>query len=332
MIVSAERAISIFEKLPLAMQSFYFHPQYVINDVFYKEGLQPVFFVHEDNDNIYYHAFHMGKVPGTEYYDIQSPYGYGGPLITGDQPFINSSIEGYKRWCLEQKVIVEFIRFHPLLNNHLNYYGEVRENRQTVYIDLNSGGELLNQFSTRVRTAIRKAQKDKVSISMQKSKVNVQMFLEMYISLMTEKNADGTYYFNSKYFIELLEKDAVHLLSAENESGEVIGAAIFFINGDIAEYHLSASNTEGREKNVTNLLIYEFAEYAKKLNVQSLYLGGGTDGSSSNSLLFFKKGFSKQEATFFIGNYKHSEAIYEEYKTEYIKQNPQKEQFILFYR
>jgi hypothetical protein len=332
MIVSTEQAIIIFNKLPAAMQSFYFHPQYVINDAVYKKDLQPIFFAQEDNGNIYYHAFHLGRVPGTVYYDIQSAYGYGGPLFSGEQSFISECIRNYKKWCFNQKVIVEFIRFHPLLNNYLNYYGEVKENRQTVYIDLTTQKELLDQFSTRARTAIRKAQKENVRISMLKSKDNIQQFIDMYVSLMTRKNAEDGYFFNKEYFIELLQNNAVYLVSAENDLGEVIGAAIFFISGHIAEYHLSTSNTEGREKNVTNLLIYEFAEYAKKLNIQSLYLGGGTDGSISNSLLFFKRGFSKQNAPFFIGNYKHDRTVYEEYKSEYIKRNPEKEQFVLFYR
>lgn len=332
MIVSTEQAILIFNKLPAAMQSFYFHPHYVINDAVYKKNLQPVFFAQEDKGNIYYHAFHMGKIPGTRHYDIQSPYGYGGPLFSGEQSFINSCIENYKTWCLKQKVIVEFIRFHPLLNNHLNYYGEAQENRQTVYIDLTTNEEISAQFSTRVRTAIRKAQKENVRVSMIKSNENIEHFIDMYISLMTQKNAENDYFFNKEYFIELLQSEAVYLVSAKNHLGEVIGAAIFFVCGHTAEYHLSTSIAEGREKNVSNLLIYEFAEYAKKLNIHSLYLGGGTDGLNTNSLLFFKRGFSKQGAPFFIGNYKHNQTFYQEYKSEYIKQHPQKECFILFYR
>ncbi|MFD2881201.1 hypothetical protein ACFTAO_43495 [Paenibacillus rhizoplanae] len=104
--------------------------------------------------------------------------------------------------------------------------------------------------------------------------------------------------FNEEYFIGLLQSDNTYLLSAENGDGEVIGSVIFFASGNIAEYHLSASNEEGKLKKVTNLLIYEFGESIKVENARSLYLGGGTDGTDGNSLLYFKKRFFSKEMPF----------------------------------
>ncbi|WP_169084603.1 GNAT family N-acetyltransferase [Paenibacillus sp. PL91] len=331
MIVSAEQALLIFKKLPAEMQSFYFHPQYVINDALYKKDIQAVFFVQEKNENIYYHAFHLGKVPNTPYFDIQSPYGYGGPLCVGDELFKNECIENYKKWCIDQSVLIEFIRFHPLMKNEMNYYGQIFENRQTVYIDLTKEN-LLYEFSTRVRTAIKKAQNSNVTITFSKSKYYIQQFIDMYIALMNKKNALEDYFFNEEYFIHLLQNEAVFLANAENELGQVIGASLFFANGHIAEYHLSASIEEGRKKNVANLLLYEFAELVKKQDVQLLYLGGGTDRTNENPLLFFKRGFSKNEATFKIGKYEHNHVVYNEMKSEYLKKEPHKEHFILYYR
>ncbi|MGO4692878.1 GNAT family N-acetyltransferase [Paenibacillus sp. 2TAB26] len=331
MIVSTEQALHIFNKLPVEMQSFYFHPEYVINDACNKKDIQTIFFAKEDNGNIYYHAFHFGKVPNTTFFDVQSPYGYGGPLCFGDKLFIDGCIEEYKKWCLDQSVLVEFIRFHPLMKNEINYYGQITKNRQTVYIDTTKQN-LLCEFSTRVRTAIRKAQKSNLKITFSKSRTYIQQFIDMYTELMIKKKSTEDYFFNDKYFVQLLQNELVYLVSAENEMGQVIGASIFFASGQIAEYHLSASNEEGRKKNVANLLIYEFAEYAKRCNIQALYLGGGTDSSDENPLLFFKRGFSKKELPFQIGSYEHNHRIYDELKSVYLKENPQKKQFILFYR
>ena len=330
MIVSSEEALRIFNKLPKKLQSFYFHPQYVINDALSKD-LQPIFFTLERNDAIYYHAFHLGKVPNTHYYDIQSPYGYGGPLYVGEDDFIIEAIEHYKEWCLDHDVLVEFIRFHPLLKNENQYYGQVYKNRQTVFIDLKTE-DLLLEFSTRVRTAIRKAQKSNVNIVFLKSQAYIDQFIQMYTSLMNKKNAGKDYFFHQEYFSELLKQENVYLLSAVNDSGQVIGASIFFTYGHTAEYHLSTSNDEGRKKNVANLIIYEFAKYAQKEQYNALYLGGGTDSSDENSLLFFKRGFSKNEVLFYIGSFKHNEAVYEKLRNEYIKSHSEKESYILFYR
>ncbi|MFK2827249.1 GNAT family N-acetyltransferase [Bacillus sp. B190/17] len=331
MIVSPEEALRVFNKLPNKLQSFYFHPQYVIDDALSKQDLQPIFFTFERSDAIYYHAFHLGKVPNTHYYDIQSPYGYGGPLYVGKEDFIIEAIEKYKQWCLDHNVLVEFVRFHPLLKNENQYYGQVYKNRQTVYIDLKTE-ELFSEFSTRVRTAIRKAEKSNVNIVFSKSQAYIDQFIQMYTSLMDKKNAGKDYFFHQKYFSELLKHENVYLLSAVNDNSQVIGSSIFFTYGQIAEYHLSTSNDEGRKKNVANLLLYEFAKYAQKRKYRVLYLGGGTNSSDENSLLFFKRGFSKNEAPFYIGSFKHNEKVYGELRTEYIAREPKKESYILFYR
>lgn len=330
MIVSAEEAVNIFYSLPAEMRSYYFHPQYVINDAYSKE-LQPVFFVHKNAESIFYHAFHLGKVPDTSYFDIQSPYGYGGPLILGDVGFIEECIQKYKKWCLDNSVMIEFIRFHPLLKNEINYYGQVFENRQTVYIDL-TYDDLFTQFSTRVRRAIRKAQANNVKVVFSKSEKYVQSFFAIYNDLMREKNARDEYLFNEDYFIHLLQSDNTYLVCAENEDREVIGAVIFFASGHISEYHLSASNAEGKLKKVTNLLIYEFGEFIKVKKVRSLYLGGGTDGTNENSLLYFKRGFSKKEIPFNIGKFTHDPVTYDNLKASFVERNPKKDQLIIFYR
>ncbi|MED4461193.1 GNAT family N-acetyltransferase [Metabacillus fastidiosus] len=331
MILCKEEAIHVFNKLPTEMQSYYFHPEYVINDALYKKDIEPIFFVLENKGMVFYHAFHFGKIFNTSYYDIQSPYGYGGPICLGDKDFIEESIQIYKKWCSNQEVIVEFIRFHPLLKNQLEYYGQVFQNRPTVYIDLKAE-DLFSKFSTRVRTAIRKAKKSNLRITFSKSQKYINEFIRLYTVLMNEKAAEEDYFFNKNYFIQLIKSKNVYLLSVENENDQVIGSSIFFISGYVGEYHLSASNEEGRSKNVANLLIYEFAEFCKKININILYLGGGNDCLENNSLLFFKRGFSKNEELFYIGNFKHNQSAYDQFRTEYTKQSSEKENYILFYR
>lgn len=331
MIVTPEEAQRIFNKLPKVLQSFYFHPKYVINEAYNKRDIQPTFFALEKDGSIFYHAFHLGKVPNTDFYDIQSPYGYSGPLHVGDKDFLIESIAQYNKWCLENSVLVEFVRFHPLIKNQNIYYGQVFENRQTVTIDLKKD-DLLAGFSTRVRTAIRKAQKSNVSVTFCKSEEYIDRFFQIYTRLMDEKKADAGYYFSESYLSKLLSNEEVYLVSALNERDQVIGASIFFASGSIAEYHLSTNNSEGRSKNVANLILYEFAKYAQSKDFDHLYLGGGNDSTDGNSLLFYKRGFSKNELTYFIGCTKHIPDAYETLRKDYLKNNPKKENYILFYR
>ena len=51
-------------------------------------------------------------IPGTDAYDVTTPYGYGGPVGNGDFQ------QAYERWCGERGIVSTFIRFHPLFENY----------------------------------------------------------------------------------------------------------------------------------------------------------------------------------------------------------------------
>lgn len=316
MIVSREYAVRFFNSMPEEMKSFYFHPEYVISDAVAK-GLKPLFFIIEEGNSFYYHAFHLGKIKDTSYYDIQTPYGYGGPLVVGGREFKTKCILAYKQWCHSQSVIVEFIRFHPLLKNNSEYYGQVDENRSVVYMDL-TVKNLLSSFSSRIRWNIKQSLKEEVKVTFNKSYSYVEQFISNYSELMNQKSASKDYLFNEIYFDHIISQDSVYLVSAENDQGSVIGSAIFFECGEFSEYHLSASTEEGRLKNVSSMLIFSFANYLKENSaVTKLYLGGGATRKKEDPLLFFKKGFSKHETTYSVGYYKHNLEIYEQLKNKF---------------
>ena len=74
------------------------------------------------------HLFIMRKIPNdskNEYYDIRTPYGYGGPLITtvGDDKskLIKHFHKAFKEYCFENNIVSEFIRFHPIAGNALDF-------------------------------------------------------------------------------------------------------------------------------------------------------------------------------------------------------------------
>jgi len=317
MIVTKEEAINIFEKLPRKLKSYYHHPEYVVIDSFNKKNTKSLFYIITNNDEIFFHAFHNGKVKGTDLYDIQSPYGYGGPILSGSTEFLDYAINKYKKWCEENNILLEFVRFHPSSKNHLNYYGDVFENRQTVSINLTKE-DLLMSFNSRMRTSVRKSIKREVNVIFSKDEKYISGFIGMYNELMKSKNAEQEYFFEEKYFRELLISEHVYLVNAINNKEELIGSSIFFLYGDKAEYHLSTSNSEGRELNVPSLLIYEFGKYAKENSAEKLNLGGGTDSSLDNSLLYFKQGFSKTLEPYYIGSSIYLEEKYNEMKRQYV--------------
>ena len=80
----------------------------------------------------------VDKIPAKTWYDLSTPYGYGGFLIEGDD--LDELNEEYTRYCLENSIVSEFVRFHPLLGNanRLSELYDVSELGETVHIDLHN--------------------------------------------------------------------------------------------------------------------------------------------------------------------------------------------------
>jgi hypothetical protein len=331
--VPLEKAVSIFERLqqyiPLAPS---LHPHYVALDAKRDSQLKPVFFIYEEGNSVFYHGIHKSPIPNTDLFDLQSPYGYGGPVFFNDHPkFREKAITAYTNWCKSNRILVEFVRFHPLINNASCYYGEVFKDRDTVWIDLQEK-DLLMSYRARMRTKIRKAQKCGLTTEWcAKDPHHAQTFINLYTDCMKDLNADPFYFFNENYFEELLSWPNTHLLFCKWQ-GEVVGGVAFLVNDDMMEYHLSASNSLGKQLGATNVIIHEAALFGQKIGCKTLHLGGGTDRNPDNSLFFYKTRFSSHTSSFCIGRYVIYGDIYKQMKADWQQRNPQQTPKILFYR
>jgi len=325
-------AVELFERVfEEKLRSPYLHPYYVAADAKRDEELAPVFFTHTDDDGVFYYAFHLGKVVGKDLFDIQSQYGYGGPLSsTDDRRFLQRAWGAFVEWCGEHAVLAEFIRFHPLLENTNFYLGEIVPDRNIVWIDLQAP-DLLASYSTRARTAIRKAQKSGLAVEWWESERFFPMFKELYREHMQALNADSYYFFSEAYIQAVVSWDQARLATCTLD-GEVLAAAIFLQGPFHMEYHLSAATGKGKELSATNLLIHEAALLGKVQGCSMFNLGGGTDASPDNPLFFFKASFSALRAPFYIGKSIHLPEEYGAMKAAWEEETSRPARRVLFYR
>lgn len=329
MLVDCRQAESTFALLPDVFKNPYFHPRFIKADALRNRDLQPKFFVYQEGEALYYYAFHLGLVPGTEFRDIQAPYPYGGPLSSSsDTGFLTRAGQEFEHWCREEKVLAEFVRFHPLVENWRFFAGDVQELRDTVWMDL-AQEQPFESFSSRVRNAIRKAEKSPLDLEWQSAAAG-RHFLSLYTQAMDQLQADRFYYFPRNYFEELGRWGQFRLLFCW-KGAELIAASLFLYNARMMEYHLAASTPEGRRLNASTLILARAAEDGRRLRCRWMHLGGGTDDRADNSLLFFKSGFSKRRARFKIGWRIHRQADYERMLAEW-KARGQTGERILFYR
>ena len=331
MLLSNEEAQRIFASLPDELKIPSLSPEYVLADALRDSSLSPLFWLYREDDVFLYHPFHMAAISETCYRDIQSAYGYGGPVATSeDAGFLTRADVAFQAWCKQENIIAGFFRFHPLLRNCRFFRGEIMKDRTTVWIDLQLP-DLFASYKPRHRTEIRAIQREEMCLSCTKLPFQIENFYEAYIHTMKLQNAKDFYFLNMECVSRIIQLENALFLTLWKHD-VLLSGGIFLHSGNMMEYHLSGATSEGRVMSATKLLIHKAAEWGKSRGFSFLHLGGGYDSSENNVLLFFKKRFSNNISIFKIGKQIYSNKIYDDIKLKWKSSNNTESDKVLFYR
>lgn len=240
-------------------------------------------------------------------YDFRSAYGYGGPLCTTtDEEKLTALFAPVWQWCEDQNIVAGFTRFHPLVNNHRYFVDDqiskVKINRQTIYIDLEPDlDQIWRGLPSGQRSQIRQAMKYGLNVRVGNHSDLIDIFCPMYRANLEVLNAHDHTYFKPDYFEFLSTKmhEAMDLLVVEKD-GSPIASAIFLRGDHFYHYHLSASLYEFQMLRPNNLMLYEAIKLGKSLGMKKFHLGGGRSDAPDDTLLKFKRSFSKASANFYV--------------------------------
>lgn len=268
-------------------------------------------------------------VTGNTFYDIETPYGYGGPLsTTDDESFLLNAWTAFGEFAASEKIIAGFFRFHPLLKNenlaHSKFI-KVEYMRPTVMLNLNqSEEEVLRGYRSDTRDRIRKALKNGIEIERSKSIEALKRFGDHYRQRMIGLGADDFYLFNDDYFQKFYDtlQESYTVYTAFHQ-GASIGGAIVMKSDCFSHLHLSAVDIQSQSLGAAHLLRHTAIMDA--LGKQdTFHFGGGSTNSEEDTLYQFKAGFSPERAMFYIGKALFDDDIYQKACGEWAKNNPQK--------
>lgn len=311
---------NIIEKMPEKLQDIYFMPEY-INLHSQEFGSKGLLFSAQEGDKIWLYAFILRQIFNIGdhkfdeiIYDIETVYGYGGPITnTMNKEFIDSANDSFVQWCIDNSVITEFVRFHPLIQNQNCFSPDMNilYDRNTVSIDLDNLTESGLKVDQKTRNMFRRAEKLGVHVSDYSSCDDFEKFVNLYLSTMIKLNAEDYYLFNNEYFdsLKALVKSNGWLYVAELD-GKWVAASIFLRGKYLLHYHLSASDLEHRIQGSTNILISHAATRGREKGFLRLHLGGGRTISPSDSLLIFKRKMATDVHSFYIGKRIHDMGTY----------------------
>ena len=292
-------------------------------DVYYLSGYTRAFKSHGDGEPtlIYYHDEEIRAInvvmkrdiekdikfrniiKSESYFDITTPYGYGGFIIEGsiNEVNLNRLNEAYSNYCISNDIISEFVRFHPVLENSKVNRGiyEVIDLSKTITIDLISKEQIWKDLNSKNRNVIRKAIKSGVEIYWGRSPELINEFVPLYNATMSKDDAKDYYYFDEYFYKSILEDlkyNCLFFYALYNQ--KIISMSMILFGNDNMHYHLSASDREYQSLAATNLLLYQAACWGCENGYKSFHLGGGL-GSKEDSLYNFKKAFNKNSETYF---------------------------------
>lgn len=262
--------------------------------LYFEQGSERMCYVVMKNDIAAAPQF-AGLLPVGKYYDMETPYGYGGPLT--DAPLSEATqkqfMEELTAFCREQGIVTQFLRYHPLLGNHTAFTEntETRYMRDTIYMDTSSPELIFANMDSKNRNMVRKAERSGITVK-QTPLSDYGAFLALYRQTMDKHHADDYYTFAPDYFEYLRDhlSDHAFLLYAMLEDSPISAAVFFHTNGTM-HYHLAGSDIAFRNLAGGNLLLYEAALWGCEHGVHALHLGGGL--APDDSLFGFKKQFNK---------------------------------------
>ena len=254
-----------------------------------------------------------GKIENGRYFDFSTPYGYGGWIIEGEKT--EGLFRSYESWIEKNRIISEFVRFHPMVKNHVkctDFY-EVIQLGEVVHMDLDSPESIWNNITSKNRNVIRKAIKNNVKIYNGRFPEIYEKFRVIYNGTMDKDDAEEYYYFKEPFYNSVLNDlpQNAQIFWAEKD-GQVIAASIMLAANGKMNYHLSGSLREFSSLAPGNLILYTTALWGCANGYKTFYLGGGV-GSGEDSLFKFKRAFYKGDLNhFYIGKKIYDQEKYRE--------------------
>jgi predicted N-acyltransferase len=290
------------------------------------------------------HMFIKRKIPilldGKAYFDLITPYGYGGPLILECEQGKEASLvrefeNSFSQYCEQNGVVSEFIRFHPIIGNaaFFGHMYDVSFARYTVGTDLFTYRDpIMEEVSKSTRKNIRRALRDGVGYRIIEKPKDLTIFKEIYYSTMDRNDAADFYYFDDDYFRKCLDyfSDNIILTEAVYQD-KVIASSFGFFYNKYLHIHLSGTLTEYLYLSPAYILKYASIQWALENNIHIIHYGGGRSNSEDDPLYTFKRGFGKNTTfKFYTGRRIWNTEIYNELCR--IKHVPTNTEFFPAYR
>lgn len=275
--------------------------------------------------------FFKDKIKENEYFDLSSPYGYGGFIIEGEE--YQKVNEAYEKYCKENNIVCEFVRFHLLENYEKKYNGNTQMIKHNIIRKLDVNPEdMLMDFEHKVRKNLKKANRNNLQIQIDIKGETLDEFLKIYYATMDRNHANKEYYFKREFFEKLNEMQENVVYFNVIYEGKVISTELVIYSPNNCYSYLGGTLNEYFDLRPNDFLKYEIIKWAYHKGIKNFVLGGGY-GGEDDGIYRYKKSFAPNGIyDFYIGKTIFDTKIYDKLVNMRKKQGDVNENYFPLYR
>jgi len=227
--------------------------------------------------------------PG-QWFDLVTPYGYGGFLVEGSINWGNLRRE-YSKFCDEQSVVCEFVRFFLDSEYAYHFSGSTRIAMSNVVRSLSlSEEEIWSDYEHKVRKNVKKAARAGLQFEVDTAGDRLDDFLRIYYGTMGRTGASEEFFFSSDFFDDLkqLEENVawVHVLHDD----KVVSSELVLLDSDRAYSFLGGTDSGYFEMRPNDFLKHGVILWARSQGLRCFVLGGGY--GSDDGIFRYKRSFA----------------------------------------
>lgn len=250
-----------------------------------------------------------GKLVADTYFDLITPYGYGGFL--GEISDYDSLNNAYGQYCMDNGYVCEFVRFELFSDYYQHYSGETETRTHNVVRNLeNPKEEIWMDFKQKVRKNVKRANTYGLEIIIDESGTYMDDFLRIYYGTMDRSNAEELFYFKKTFFEELMSMENAAMFHVRFEE-KIISTELVIYGSENCYSYLGGTDSEYFYTRANDFLKYEIIKWAQEKGLKNFVLGGGY--GADDGIFQYKMNLAPHGIKdFYIGRKIFDENVYRE--------------------
>lgn len=267
------------------------------------------------------HLFIKREVPnplkGVIFYDLITPFIYGGPVIEGCREedkwdLINDFQNEFKKYCQENNIVSEFIRFHPLLFNSMDflfcYELDYVEDSRGIEISRHSN-PIAKGFSVGAIAKVLEAFKSGLDYEIFTEKERIGDFSRFLTKVQNSKENKSPQYI--EFCKDLLEDQLIFV--EVKFDGEVVGMSVNILTDKVLTTHLFVTDRTGDSLDAAFVLHYGLTVWCRNNGIELIHLAGNWIQKNAEENASFRNNFGVlSDYKYCIGRKIWNEEVYEE--------------------